>query len=71
MNIQATALRETHGLLNLGNLIDSAVIVAQTGHDIREMSYGTSGIPFIRTSDFSNWEVKADAKQGIDEEIYQ
>lgn len=24
-----------------------------------------------RTSDFSNWEIKADAKQGISEEIYQ
>lgn len=35
------------------------------------MAYGTGNIPFVRTSDFSNWEIKADAKQGISEEIYE
>ena len=35
------------------------------------MAYGTGEIPFVRTSDFSNWEIKADAKQGVSEEIYQ
>jgi len=34
------------------------------------MSYGTGNIPFIRTSDFSNWEIKHDPKQGISEQIY-
>ena len=35
------------------------------------MAYGTGDIPFVRTSDFSNWEIKSDAKQGVSEEIYQ
>ena len=35
------------------------------------MAYGTGSIPFVRTSDFSNWEIKADAKQGVSEEIYE
>ena len=35
------------------------------------MAYGTGDIPFVRTSDFSNWEIKADAKQGVSEEIYR
>ena len=34
------------------------------------MAYGTGDIPFVRTSDFSNWEIKADTKQGVSEEIY-
>ncbi|MEN8133097.1 MAG: hypothetical protein ABFS45_23550, partial [Pseudomonadota bacterium] len=33
--------------------------------------YGTGTIPFIRTSDFSNWEIKHDPKQGVSEEIYE
>ncbi len=28
-------------------------------------------IPIVRISDFSNWEIKADVKQGVSEEIYQ
>lgn len=28
-------------------------------------------IPIVRISDYSNWEIKADVKQGVSEEIYQ
>jgi type I restriction enzyme M protein len=35
------------------------------------MSYGTGTIPFIRTSDISNWELKGDPKQGVSESIYE
>lgn len=28
-------------------------------------------IPIVRISDFSNWEIKVDVKQGVSEEIYQ
>src|SRR5258708_29697948 len=35
------------------------------------MSYGTGTIPFIRTSDISNWEVKVNPKQCVSENVYQ
>lgn len=35
------------------------------------MAYGTGSIPFIRTSDIANWEIKLDPKQGLSEEIYE
>jgi type I restriction enzyme M protein len=35
------------------------------------MAYGTGKIPFIRTSDISNWEIKADFKHGVSTEIYE
>jgi hypothetical protein len=35
------------------------------------MAYGTGNIPFIRTSDISNWEVKTDPKQGVSRAIYE
>ena len=68
---QNTALGETHELLNLGDLLDSGVITAQTGHEIGKMAYGTGNIPFVRTSDITNWEIKTIPKQGVSEDIYQ
>lgn len=35
------------------------------------MAYGTGTIPFIRTSDISNWELKSDPKQGVSPAIYE
>lgn len=64
------ALSTTHDILRLGNLIDDGTITVQTGHEIGKMAYGTGNIPFVRTSDITNWEIKAIPKQGISEEIY-
>ena len=35
------------------------------------MAYGTGEIPFIRTSDISNWEIKVDPKHLVSDEIYK
>lgn len=64
------SLKETHDLLVLGDLIDAGIIGAQTGHEIGKMAYGTGSIPFVRTSDISNWEIKTIPKQGVSQEIY-
>ena len=68
---EITQLAGTHDLFQLGDLIDDGVIIAQTGHEIGKMAYGTGNIPFVRTSDISNWEIKTIPKQGVSEEIYQ
>ena len=57
-------------LLSVQELIDDNVIAISTGDEIGKMAYGTGDIPFVRTSDFSNWEIKSDTKQGVSEEIY-
>ena len=64
-------LRRTHELVTLGELIRRRHIQIATGDEIGKMAYGTGPIPFIRTSDISNWEIKADPKQGVSEVIYQ
>jgi type I restriction enzyme M protein len=46
------------------------VLSIGTGDEIGKMAYGTGRIPFIRTSDISNWELKADPKHGVSEDIY-
>ena len=64
------ALKNTHSLVRLGDLQKGRALSIDTGIEIGKMAYGTGTIPFIRTSDLSNWEIKADFKHGVSEEIY-
>lgn len=64
-------MRDHCELLYMGDLKKKEIIDYYTGDEIGKMAYGTGDIPFIRTSDFSNWEIKHNPKQGISEEIYQ
>jgi type I restriction enzyme M protein len=64
-------LRRTHTLVELGNLVADGVVTIENGTEIGKMAYGTGRIPFIRTSDISNWELKADFKHGVSEAIYE
>lgn len=64
-------LKNSHDLIVLGDLINQKQVKASTGDEIGKMAYGTGTVPFIRTSDISNWEMKADPKQGVSETIYQ
>ncbi|MCL4369301.1 MAG: hypothetical protein M1380_00085 [Chloroflexi bacterium] len=64
-------LETTHNLIVLGDLVRNGDMLASTGDEIGKMVYGTGTIPFIRTSDISNWEIKADPKQGVSEEVYR
>lgn len=52
-------------------LCDKNIIKYETGHEIGKAAYGTGDIPFVRTSDISNWELKSFPKQGISQEIYE
>lgn len=63
-------LETSHDLWTIGDLIESELIAVQTGHEIGKMAYGTGNIPFVRTSDITNWEIKTIPKQGVSEEIY-
>lgn len=63
-------LRKTHEILSLGDLIDEGVIKITTGHEVGKLAYGTGYIPFIRTSDIANWEIKLDPKHGVSQDIF-
>lgn len=63
-------LEETHDLISMQSLIDNGIIEIKTGDEVGKLAYGTGTIPFVRTSDISNWEVKIDPKHGLSEEIY-
>ena len=69
--IEMATLRETHDLISVAQLIEDGLIVISTGDEVGKMAYGTGSIPFVRTSDISNWEIKLDPKHGVSEEIYR
>ncbi|MCK9421219.1 MAG: N-6 DNA methylase [Bacteroidales bacterium] len=64
-------LSETHDLVEFKDLVKAKIIRVSTGDEVGKLSYGTGNIPFIRTSDIANWEIKSDPKQGLSNEIYE
>ncbi|MEW6250514.1 MAG: hypothetical protein AB1716_07690 [Planctomycetota bacterium] len=64
------ALAATHTCVRIQELIDNGTVLAATGDEIGKAAYGTGDIPFVRTSDIQNWEIKAAPKQGVSQEIY-
>lgn len=64
------ALAQSHDLVTVGELVEQRLLSITTGDEIGKMAYGTGRIPFIRTSDISNWELKADPKHGVSSDIY-
>jgi len=58
------------GCVSIGDLIDRGELEVSTGDEIGSESYGTGTIPFVRTSDISNWEIKSNPKQGVSDQVY-
>ena len=63
-------LKKTHNLLPVGGLVESGKLSMSRGVEVGKLSYNTGSIPFIRTSDLTNWEIKIEPKQCVSEEIY-
>lgn len=68
---ELAALAGTHELVRFDELTREGTLSIATGDELGKLSYGTGDIPFVRTSDLSNWEIKIDTKHGVDREIYQ
>lgn len=62
---------EAHTMISIGQLIDEKVLEVTTGNEVGKLAYGTGNIPFVRTSDISNWEIKSEPKHLLSEEIYE
>ncbi|MDO8632745.1 MAG: hypothetical protein Q7R41_19865 [Phycisphaerales bacterium] len=70
INAEIARLQREYTFVTLGALVRENAISLDTGIEIGKMAYGTGTIPFIRSSDLSNWEIKADFKHGVSEGIY-
>jgi type I restriction enzyme M protein len=57
--------------VTIRELVSAGLLEISTGDEVGKLAYGTGNIPFIRTSDLSNWEIKIDPKHCISEELYK
>lgn len=64
-------LEPTHELQVLGELADRGMLSVSVGDEVGKLAYGTGSVPFIRTSDIVNWELKTDPKHGLSMDIYE
>ena len=68
---QMSRLGDDYRFVALADLVDQGVLSFATGIEVGKMAYGSGNVPFVRTSDISNWEIKADFKHGVSKEIYE
>jgi type I restriction enzyme M protein len=68
---ESERLAKTHDIVSFGDLVKEGVLSLSTGDEVGKLVYGTGDIPFIRTSDISNWEVKLDPKHCVSEDVYE
>ncbi|UYK81346.1 hypothetical protein NG829_03260 [Xanthomonas sacchari] len=57
--------------LQLSHYIEQGVLSADTGAEVGKMAYGTGSVPFIRTSDIVDLELRRDTRHCVSEEIYE
>jgi hypothetical protein len=68
---ELTALKRSHHLVQIGELIESGQLDMRQGNYVPKMHYGTGTTPYIRTSDFANWELRGSPKHGVSELVKQ
>lgn len=64
-------LSATHDLVSVQELLDDGTLEITTGHEVGKLAYGGGNVPFVRTSDISNWEIKRDPKHCVSDEVYE
>ena len=68
---QLRRLKPSHDTYCLGDLIAQKLLKVATGNEVGKLSYGGTEVPFVRTSDLSNWEIKVDPKHMVSKELYE
>jgi len=58
-------------LTSINELVENKLLSIKRGNEVGSQYYGMGDIPFVRTSDIVNWEIKIDPIKCIPEEIYE
>ena len=53
------------------DLLNQGVLSLETGHEVGKIHYGSGQVPFVRTSDLGNWELRTDVKQRVSDSVYR
>lgn len=62
---------EGFDLVPLGELVAAGEVEHTHGDYVPKMHYGTGPYPYVRTSDFANWELKASPKHGVSADVFE
>ena len=65
------AIANIADFITLRELRDAGMISLGIGMEVGSSAYGSGSVPFVRTSDLSNWEIKSNPKQGVAERYIQ
>jgi hypothetical protein len=70
-----TSLRELQSKddvswLALGDLEKAGLLLITNGVEVGKMAYGTGAIPFIRTSDIIDQQIKLEVRHGVSDKVY-
>jgi type I restriction enzyme M protein len=69
-DVDAEKMARTHEVVSIHELVKQKALSISTGDEVGKLAYGTGEIPFVRTSDISNWEIKLDPKHCVSEEVF-
>lgn len=69
---ELNSLEETgkYELINIQSLMDQKAISIRRGNEIGSRFYGMGDVPFVRTTDIVNWEIKIDPVKCVPIDIY-
>lgn len=56
---------------SIRDLVRNSVLEVRKGHEVGSAAYGTGEVPFVRTSDISNFEISVDPTKSVSEEVYR
>jgi type I restriction enzyme M protein len=56
--------------LSFRELLDAGALTMRKGVEVGAEAYGTGRVPFVRTSDIANFEIRADATKSVEEAVY-
>ncbi len=58
-------------LVPIGQLVKAGVLSIQRGNEVGSKFYGRGDVPFVRTTDIVNWEIRIDPIKSVPEEVYE
>jgi type I restriction enzyme M protein len=69
--LQKEAERLGAELISIQEMVSKGFLKIRKGHEVGAEAYGTGDIPFVRTSDISNYEISIDPTRSVSDEVYE
>jgi hypothetical protein len=70
-DLENDTLDTKSGWVTIQELVQGGLLSVNTGVEVGKMAYGTGQIPFLRTTDIAELEIKADPRQGVSSSIFK